>query len=85
LVNRASSRTVRHRETLSQRKKKKKKKKKSTHLHIYTHTPVPVNHPNRICYTRKKKATHTYFVTATLTRDVVGAPFLETHNRDKEN
>lgn len=26
---------------------------------------------------RKKEATHTYFVTATLMREVVGAPFLE--------
>lgn len=62
---------------MSQRRKKKK-------AHSYTHTPVLVNHPSEICDTRKKKATHTYFVTAILTREVVGAPFLETFKRDRE-
>lgn len=35
--------------------------------------------------TRKKKATHTYFVTATLMREVVGAPFLEVVEKKKCN
>ena len=35
---------------------------------------------------RKKKATHTYFVTATLMREVVGAPFLvRVKNKNKKS